>query len=337
MRAIVFHEFGPPNVLRLEDVPTPEPGPGEVLLKAHGVSVNRTLDLVVRSGLYARRPPLPHVLGADPCGVVTAVGPDVADRKVGDRVVCGPVIGADPNGAPRLLGVNAWGGYAEYVKVPASITHLIPDRLDFQTATVVARHGPLAFTQLRDRAQVKRGEWVLVMGAAGGLGSAAVQAAKYLGAKVIAAAGSDARVEAAVALGADAGINYRKQDLTAEARRITVGAGVNVVVENIGDPDLFPKAFAAIGFAGRLVTAGGHGGGTVALDVKHLYLNRITILGDPRDTPDTFELALRAAAEGRFRVLIDQVLPLSQAVLAHELAEAREGLGKILLDPTRLN
>ena len=234
MRAIVFHEFGPPNVLRLEDVPTPEPGPGEVLLKVHGVSVNRTLDLVVRSGLYARRPPLPHVLGVDPCGVVTSVGQDVTDRKVGDRVVCGPVIGVDPNGAPRLLGVNAWGGYAEYVKVPASITHLIPDRLDFQTATVVARHGPLAFTQLRDRAQVQRGEWVLVMGAAGGLGSAAVQAAKYLGARVIAAAGSDARVEAAVALGADTGVNYRKQDLTAEVRRITAGAGANVVLFTTG-------------------------------------------------------------------------------------------------------
>ena len=120
VRAIVFHEFGPPNVLRLEDVPTPEPGPGEVLLKVHGVSVNRTLDLVVRSGLYARRPPLPHVLGVDPCGVVTSVGPDVTGRKVGDRVVCGPIIGVDPNGAPWLLGVNAWGGYAEYVKVPAA-------------------------------------------------------------------------------------------------------------------------------------------------------------------------------------------------------------------------
>ena len=116
-----------------------------------------------------------------------------------------------------------------------------------------------------------------------------------------------------------------------------MGQASNVVVENIGDPDLFPKAFAALGFAGRLVTAGGHGGGTVALDVKHLYLNRITILGDPRDSPDTFDLALRAAAEGRFHVLIDQVLPLSQAVLAHELTEAREGLGKILLDPTRIN
>jgi NADPH:quinone reductase-like Zn-dependent oxidoreductase len=301
VKAIVLREFGPPDVLQLEDVPTPSPGPGEVVLKVHAVSVNRTLDLIVRAGLYARKPPLPHILGVDPCGFVAAVGPCVTTRKVGDRVVCEAIIGTEPNGAPRLLGVNAWGGYAEYVKVPAHITHIIPD------------------------------------GAAGGLGSAAVQAAKYLGAKVIAAAGTDARVEAAVGLGADAGVNYRSQDLTTEARRITNGAGVNVVLENIADPGLFPKAFAALAFAGRLVTAGGHGGGLVPLDVKYLYLNRITIIGDPRDTPETFEIALRAAAEGRMRVLIDQVLPLSQAVLAHEIAEARDGLGKILLDPTRLN
>ncbi len=336
MKAVVFHEFGPPDVLRLEDVPTPEPGPGEVLIKVHMVSVNRTLDLVVRAGLYARKPPLPHVLGVDPCGVITAVGPEVTTRKVGDRVVCGPIVGTDPSGAPRLLGVNIWGGYAEYVKVPARVTHLVPEGLDFQTATVVGRHGPLAFTQLRDRAKVKPGEWVLVMGAAGGLGSTEVQVAKYLGAKVIAAAGSDARVDAAIALGADAGVNYRAQDLTAEVRRITNGAGVNVVLENIADPDLFPKAFATLAFGGRLVTAGAHGGGKVTLDVKHLYLNGITIFGDPRDSPDSFEVALRAAAEGKLRVLIDQILPLSQAVLAHELAEARDGLGKVLLDVTRV-
>ena len=337
MRAIVFHEFGPPSVLRLDEVPTPTPGLDEVLLEVHAVSVNRTLDLVVRAGKYAGRPPLPHVLGVDPCGIVRAVGPYVTARKVGDRVACQAIIGVEPNGAPRLLGVHTWGGYAEYVKVPARATHLIPDGLDFMTAAVVARHAPLAFTQLRERAQVKPDEWVLVMGAAGGLGSAAVQAAKYLGANVIAAGGSDARVDAAIKLGADAGVNYRTQDLASEVRRITNGAGVTVVLENIGDPELFPKAFAALAVAGRLVTAGGHGGGLVPLDVRHLYLNQITIIGDPRDTQENVDLSLQLATEGRLRVLIDQVLPLSQAAHAHELVEAREGLGKILLDPKRLS
>jgi len=257
----------------------------------------------------------------------------VKTLKVGDRVVCHPIIGRQPNGAPKLLGVDTWGTYAQFVKVPASTVQVVPDALDFITAAVVGRHGPLAFTQLRDRAQVKPGEWVLVMGAAGGLGSALVQAAKYLGARVIAAAGSEARVAAAIELGADEGINYRSQDLTAEARRITGGSGVSVVLDNIGDPVTFPKALASLGFQGRLVTAGGHGGGSVLLDVKYLYLNVITIFGNPIDTPDNFRLALQVAAEGKLKVLIDEVLPLQEARRAHEIVEARSGIGKVVLTP----
>jgi NADPH:quinone reductase-like Zn-dependent oxidoreductase len=334
VKAVVFHEFGSPGVLHVEEVPTPVPGPGEVLLKVHAVSVNRTLDLAVRSGQYAHRPELPHILGADPCGIVSAIGPEVTARNVGDRVVCRSFIGTQPNGQPIVLGVHTWGGYAEFAKVPADATHRIPDELDFRTAVVVARHAPLAFTQLRDRAKVKPGEWVLIMGAAGGIGSIAIQAAKLLGAHVIAAAGSDSRVEVATQLGADAGVNYRTQDLGVEVGRITDGVGVNVVLENIGDPELFPQAVSALARGGRLVTAGGHGGGVVPLDVKHLYLNRITIIGDGHSTPDNFELALRVAAEGKLKALIAQVLPLSETAHAHELAEARAEIGKILIDPT---
>jgi NADPH:quinone reductase-like Zn-dependent oxidoreductase len=271
------------------------------------------------------------VPGSDAAGEVVAVAPDVKTIKVGDRVVCHPIVGRAPSGYPKLLGVDTWGTYAELVKVPASTVQIVPDALDFITAAVVGRHGPLAFTQLRDRAHVKPGEWVLVMGAAGGLGSALVQAAKYLGARVIAAAGSDERVRAALDLGADEGVNYRGKDLTVEARRITGGAGVNVVLDNIGDPATFPKALASLGFQGRLVTAGAHGGGSVTLDVKHLYLNFITIYGNPGDTPDNFKLALKVAAEGKFKVLIDQVLPLDEVRRAHELVEARSGIGKVVL------
>ena len=336
MKAVVFHEFGGPQVLRFEEVATPVPGPGEVLIDVRAVSVNRTLDLAVRAGRYAHRPALPHVLGVDPCGVVTAVGEGVRTRKVGDRLATGPIVGTQTDGAPIILGVNTWGGYAQYVKIPAQVTHFIPPELDFMTAAVVARHAPLALTQLRDRAKVKPGDWVLVMGAVGGLGSIAVQAAKHLGAHVIAAAGTDARVDAARQLGADAGVNYHAQDLTTEVRRITGGAGVNVVLENEGDPELFPKAFAALTRGGRLVTAGGHAGGIVPLDVKHLYLNRITVIGDPLDTPENFELGLKLAAQGQLKVLIDHVLPLSAAAHAHEMVEARDGIGKVLLDPTRM-
>jgi len=323
--------------MRIEEVPDPEPGSGEVLIRVHAVSVNRTLDLIVRAGKYARPVTLPLVPGVDPAGVVAKLGPEVTHRKVGDRVVTALRVNRESQfAAPRLLGVHTWGGYAEYVKAPAANTQLIPDGLDFPTACVVARHAPTAFHLLRDRAKLKEGEWVLVMGAAGGLGSAGVQAAKYLGAKVIAAAGADERVKVGLELGADAGVNYRSQDLAAEIMRITEDRGVNVVFENIGDPELFPKAFAAISRHGRLVTAGGHGGGVVPLDINHLYHNQIAIIGATGETPDDVKMSLEAAASGRFAAVIDRVLPLSQAVLAHEIVAARSGIGKVVLDATRI-
>ena len=335
MKAVVLDQFGPPSVLHLADVPDPEIGPDDVLVRVHAVSINRTLDLAVRAGTYAKRPPLPHVLGADPAGVIEAVGANVTTRKVGDRVLSQRRVAPGPDGTARLLGVDVWGGYAELVKLRAEHTYLIPDNVDYGTAIIVGGHAPLAFNQLRDRAQVREGEWVLVMGAAGSLGSAAVQVAKYLGARVIAAAGSDDRVAASTALGADAGVNYRAKNLTEEVMKITDGKGVGVVLENIGDPDLFPKAFASLGFRGRLVTAGGHGGGTVPLDVKQLYLKQITVIGDPSDKPAYIEMALKAASEGRFKSVVDQTLPLVEAARAHEIMQGETRIGKILLDPLR--
>jgi NADPH:quinone reductase len=310
LKAVVIREFGPPSVMRVEEVPDPEPGPGEVLIRVHVVSVNRTLDLVIRAGTYRRPVTLPLVPGVDPAGVIAKLGPGVTGRTVGERVVTALRVSRESHfAAPKLLGVHTWGGYAEYVKAPAENTHLIPDGLDFPAACVVARHAPTAFHLLRDRAKLKESEWVLVMGAAGGLGSAGVQAAKYLGAKVIAAAGADERVKVGLDLGADAGVNYRSQDLTEEVLRITEQRGVNVVFENIGDPDLFPKAFAAISRHGRLVTAGGHGGGIVPLDVNRLYHNQITIIGATGETAGDVQMSLEAAAQRRFKVVIDQVLP----------------------------
>ena len=345
MKAIVLREFGGPEVLKVEEIPTPSPGPGEILVKVHAVSVNVTLDIAVRKGLYARKPPFPHVLGVDPTGEVAAVGAGVTRPRIGERVSVHAVI-PSPRAVPgheaddpvlgSIIGVNRWGGYAEYAVVPASNAFVLPDGLAFPEAAVVMRHMPTARHQLHCRADLKAGEWVLVMGAAGGLASCCIQVAKRIGAKVIGAAGSDDRVATAIAFGADHGINYRTQDLTAEVMKLT-GDGVHVVAENVGDPELWPKAVASLRPQGRLITAGAHAGGNVALDLRMLYLKRLRLIGDPLcDFPD-IEWALQAVKDGGVRPpLVARIFPLSQAAEAHRMVESRKVAGKLLLDPTRV-
>jgi NADPH:quinone reductase-like Zn-dependent oxidoreductase len=333
MRAIVIRSFGGPDVLQIEDAPDPEPGDDDVVVEVRAVSVNRTLDLVVRAGTYARRPKLPHVLGVDPSGIIVAVGRKVTQRRVGEPVVSRPVVGKASQGYPLLLGVDVWGGYAEYVKLPAAATHAVPNGLPFPVATVISRHMPLAFAQLRDKGDLQRDQWVLILGASGGLASAAVQVAKHLGARVIAAASSDERVSAALSLGAEAGVNYRARDLTAEVLAITNGDGVSLALDNMGDPELFPKALRSLAPNGRVITAGAHAGGRVTLDLHHLYLNQLSIIGAIMDREDDLEFSLRGAAEGRFRAPIDRILPLSEAAAAHEAVAQRAPIGKVILDP----
>jgi NADPH:quinone reductase len=346
MKAIVLREFGGPEVLRLEEVPTPKPAMGEVVVKVHSVSVNRTLDLVVRSGAYPANVCMPHVLGVDPAGEIVCLGAGVDDFRIGDRVAiislvtCGRckrcIRGERANCmASRHIGLHRWGGYAEYVAVPAANAFKLPDNVSYAQGSVITRHFPMAFNQLISKAELKRGEWVLVMGAAGALGICCVQVAKMLGAKVIAGAGADDRVQLAKTYGADFAINYRKDDLTKEVMALTGNEGVDIVCENIADPTLWPAAFNSLAMGGRLVTAGAHGGGEVKLDVKRLYMKRLHIIGAAGTNAQDVEKALQAAARAEITAFIDRTMPLRDAVEAHRLVEKKQVTGKIILNPTQ--
>ncbi len=324
MKAIVVRAFGGPEQLRLEEVPDPAPGPGEVLVRVHAVSVNTTLDVQMVAGASGMDMALPFTPGSDPSGVVEAVGEGVTSLKPGDRVAA-------------IAELTRLGGYAELVVVRESRANVVPDEVDFPTATAVRRHFGMASSMVAESG-LQAGERVLVMGAAGALSSCIIQLAKEAGATVIAGAGSGGRVAAAASMGADHGVNYRENDLVEAVLAATDGRGVDVVFENVGDPHLWPKAIESMAAGGRLLTVGTHAGdGVLTVDVRRLYRNRLKIIGGlgAGSRGDTFiDEALRGAAEGRYRVLIDRVLPLSQAGDGFRVVIDNEATGKVIFDPT---
>lgn len=344
MKAAIFYEYGPPEVLKYEDVPTPEPREGEIRIKVRAATVNRVLDVALRRGAQMQRKAvLPCIPGVDCAGTVDAVGPGVKRWKVGDRVVAAGGMPLDvvreddagykgPNG---MMGIRRPGGFAEYVCVPSISAEPLPEGLSFHEAAVVMRHCPTAWNLLFNVAGLKKGEWALIMGASGNLGQVGIQIAKnVIGANVICTAGSRARADKGLELGADHAIDYSTQDIYDEIMKITGGKGVNVIYDNIANPDVLPKAFHALGENGRLVTAGAHGGPNVTIDFFHLYDRKIMIKGQPGSRKEDLPKCFAAAAEGRIKAPLAHVLPLSQARKAHEMMEADPGMGKIVLDPT---
>jgi NADPH2:quinone reductase len=344
MKAIVMHRYGPPEVLQYETVPDPEPRAGEIRIRIHAATVNRVLDVSLRAGKErARGAILPLIPGVDCAGVVDAAGASVTRWQKGMRVAAAGVMpldicpedGANYAGPTGMMGIKRPGGFAEMVAVPACAAIELPDGLDFHHAAVIMRHVPTAWNLLVNVGGLKAGETVLIMGAGGNLGSIGIQIAKnVIGANVIAAAGSDDRVKIGLALGADHGLNYNTVDLQAEVMKLTGGKGVDVLYDNIANPKVLPNAFRAIGFDGRLVTAGAHAGPDVTIDFSHLYHKRITIKGRPGYHASDVAKCFAAAAEGKIKAQIERILPLSRAADAHRLVESGESAGKIVLDPT---
>jgi len=344
MKAIVIHEYGPPDVLKYEDVPDPQPRPGEIRIRIHAATVNRVLDVSLRAGKEAYRGPvLPLIPGVDCAGIVDAVGPGVTRWKAGQRVAAAGVMPLDPcpedcsgyAGPEGMMGIKRPGGFAELVCVPACAAVDVPAGLKFHDAAVVMRHAPMAWNLMINTAELKAAETVLIMGAGGNLGTTGIQLAKnVIGATVIATAGSDDRVKLALDLGADYGINYNSQDLREEVMKITGRKGVNVLYDNVANSKVLPQAFLALGMNGRHVTAGAHGGPNVMINFSHLYHKKITIMGRTGHKESDIPKCFAMAAEGKLKAQIEKLLPLSRTAEAHRLVESGEVPGKIVLDPT---
>ena len=340
MKAIRFHTHGGPEVLRLEEVADPVIAPGEALVRVRACALNH-LDLWQRRGLRRVAIPLPHISGSDVSGIV--VETRGGDIPTGARVMLQPGIscghclaclsGAD-NECPHyeVLGYrNHPGGYAELTSVPLQNLVPLPDSVSFVDAAAFPLTFVTAWHMLITRANVQRGEDVLVLAAGSGVGQAAIQIARMQGARVIATAGSDAKLERARTLGAAEVINHHTQDIAEEIKRITSRRGVDVVVEHVGAAT-WAKSMRSLARNGRIVTCGATTGGDAAVDLLALFSKRLTILGSYMGTKAELVRAAGHLFAGRLKPVIDRTFPLAEAADAQRRLEESGQFGKIVLE-----
>lgn len=342
MKAIRFHEYGGPEVFKYEDAPEPKVRANEVLVKVKACALNH-LDVWLRMGVPGWKLPMPHIVGSDISGEVSEVGSLVTRVKAGDRVLLSPGISCGQcemcfqglDSACRqytLFGVFVDGGYAEYVKSPEMNVFPIPSDLSFDEAAAVPLVFLTAWHMLLTRAGLKPGEEVLVIGAGSGVGSAAIQIAKLVNARVIATAGADWKLEKARALGADDVINHTQQSIADEVKRLTNKRGVDVVVDHVGAA-VWEACLDSLATYGRLVTCGMTTGADLKLNGQALYGRQRTILGSFMGGKAELADALKFVAQRKLKAVVDSVFPLQEAALAHRKMESREFFGKILLHP----
>jgi NADPH:quinone reductase-like Zn-dependent oxidoreductase len=340
MRAIVIQRHGGPEVLEPAERPDPVAGPGEAVVRVRACALNH-LDVWTRLGQSGRGVDLPHVLGSDIAGEVLAMGTPTDGIAPGQRVMlspgvscgrCRPCLSGEDNSCRqyRLLGYQLPGGYAERVRCPVVNLVPIPDHVPFEEAAAFPLVFLTAWRMLVTRARLGRGEDVLVWAAGSGVGMAAVQVARYFGARVIATAGSEAKLERARAIGADEVINHRTADVVAEVRRLTGRKGADVVVEHVGEAT-WERSILALAPRGRLVTCGATTGPAGATELRHVFAKQLTLMGSYMGSKaELLELAPLFFA-GRLRPVVHEVLPLADAPRAHEMLEASEHFGKIVL------
>ncbi len=324
MKAIVCEKFAPLEQLQYTDIPAPQAGPGQVVIDIKAIGVNYPDGLLVQ-GLYQIKPPFPFIPGSEVAGVVSAVGAEVTHLKTGDRVMafCG------------------LGGYAEKVACDAANTLPIPEPIpDTQAAALITAHAT-AHHALKQRAQLQPGETLLVTGAAGGTGLAAVQIGKAMGATVIAACSSAEKLATARDNGADSSINYSTQDLKSEIKNITDGKGVDVVYETVGG-DIFDTCSRCVGWNGRLLVIGFASGQIPKFPVNLALLKGYSVVGvfwgsfttrQPREFAQNMQELMQWYGEGKVKVVVDSALPLENASAALARVMDRKVRGKVVLQP----
>jgi NADPH:quinone reductase-like Zn-dependent oxidoreductase len=315
MKAIRIHEDGAPDVLRYEDVPDPQPGEGEVLIELRAASLNH-LDVWIRKGLPSV--PKPRILGADGAGVVAGTE---------ERVVINP--GIVRGGKVQIVGETMDGTHAELIAIPRAFVHPIPGDLSFEEAAAFPLVFETAYRMLVTRAHLQPAEWVLIWGIGGGVATAALSLAKAIGARAIVTSSSDAKLEQAGKLGADATVNHETDDVVARVKEVT-GGGAHVVVDDVGEAT-WKRTLDAARPDGRVVVCGATTGPNPPAGLHRVWWKQLSILGSTMGTPDDFKGAYDLIAAGRARPVVDKVFPLEQARLAHERLEAGEQLGKIVL------
>lgn len=345
MKAIVLRRYGGPDALEYRDWPEPEVGPRDVLIAVHAVSIGRVLDVEVRQRGADFRVTLPRILGSDPAGVVEAIGDEVTSVSPGDRVVCtsslfcgqcdycraGQTNACVHHGA---VGVHTNGGYAEYCAVPEGSVIRVPNHVTFEQAACMGVTYPVAWNLLVARGGLRAEQDALIMGAGGGLGIAGVLICRAVGARAIAAAGSDWKLERCQELlGADAAVRYDAPGWSAAVREHSAdGRGVHVVYENISSPALFDDALASLRPYGTLVTCGSHGGEVLPLTMRTLYRSHLTIAGDTGATLQQTRDVFAAVADRRLAPPpVFHRFPLTDVAAAHQAAVGRDLFGRVVL------
>jgi NADPH:quinone reductase-like Zn-dependent oxidoreductase len=325
VKAIRIHVDGGPEVLRYEDVPDPEPGPGEVLVSLRAASLNH-LDVWVRKGLPSV--PKPRILGADGAGVVAGLGEGVQGFAVGDRVVINP--GIPHGGRITVIGEHTDGTCCELKALPAAQLYKLDEAMSFEHGAAFPLTFETAYRMLVTKAAVRRGEWVLIWGIGGGVALAAFEICRALGARTIVTSSSDEKLARASSLGADAIVNHTDGNVVEVVKEVTDGRGTDVVVETVGEAT-WERSLAAAATEGRIVVCGATSGHSPPARLYRLWWKQLVVYGSTMGMPSDFEGAYELIRTGRARVHLDSTFPLAETARAHERLESGAHFGKVVL------